>query len=188
MPAGRASDSQGRGERKVPPSRRPVRARRDSAQGRAAQGKASQGKSAQRKPPPKRRPASRPRSSTGGAFQLSSTRRAAVLATLVCVMALSVAVPLRTYLSQRDELNAQEAQRAELEVQVRQLEQRKQELSDPEQVEAEARARLGYVRPGETPYIVEVPQAPAPPPPRAPGDDGVPWYEEMWNSVLGKDS
>ncbi|MDI2031883.1 septum formation initiator family protein [Saccharopolyspora sp. TS4A08] len=149
-------------------------------------------KQGQRKPAgkpgaPKRRPA-RPRSSTGGAFQLSSTRRAAVLALLVCVMALSVAVPLRTYLSQRDELAAQETQRAELEVQVRQLEQRKQELSDPEQVEAEARARLGYVRPGETPYIVEVPQAPAPPPPRAPGDDGVPWYEEMWNSVLGKES
>ncbi|RRO15494.1 septum formation initiator family protein [Saccharopolyspora rhizosphaerae] len=136
----------------------------------------------------KRRPANRQKSSTGGAFKLSSTRRAAVLALLVCVMALSVAVPLRTYLSQRDELAAQQAQQAELEVQVRQLEQRKQELSDPAQVEAEARARLGYVRPGETPYIVQVPQAPAAPPPLAPGDDGVPWYEEIWNSVMGKDS
>ncbi|MEB3366117.1 FtsB family cell division protein [Saccharopolyspora mangrovi] len=178
MPAGRASDPRGRGERNVPPSRRQVRARRDSAQ-RKPTGKPGA---------PKRRPASRPKSSTGGAFKLSSTRRAAVLALLVCVMALSVAVPLRTYLSQRDELAAQETQRAELEIQVRQLEQRKQELSDPAQVEAEARARLGYVRPGETPYIVEVPQAPAPPPPLAPGDDGVPWYEEMWNSVLGKES
>lgn len=181
MPAGRASDPQGRGERNVPPSRRQVRARRDSAQRRTTGTSSVRGA-------PKRRPASRAKSSTGGAFKLSSTRRAAVLALLVCVMALSVAVPLRTYLSQRDELAAQETQRVELEIQVRELEQRKQELSDPAQVEAEARARLGYVRPGETPYIVEVPQAPAPPPPRAPGDDGVPWYEEMWNSVLGKES
>lgn len=183
MPAGRASDPQGRGERNVPPSRRRVRARRAPAKGRPA-GNSPRSNNQH----PKRRPANRAKSSTGGAFKLSSTRRAAVLALLVCVMALSVAVPLRTYLSQRDELAAQETQRAELEIQVRQLEQRKQELSDPAQVEAEARARLGYVRPGETPYIVEVPQAPAPPPPRAPGDDGVPWYEEMWNSVLGKES
>jgi hypothetical protein len=108
---------------------------------------------------------------------------------LVCVMALSVSVPLRTYLSQRNELAAQEQQQAELTRQVRELEMRKQELSDPAQVEAEARARLGYVRPGETPYIVEVPVDPVPPPPPAvPADDGEPWYQELWESVMGKGS
>ena len=54
---------------------------------------------------------------------------------------------------------------------------------------AEARERLGYVRPGETPYIVELPdtspEAPERPRPAA-GD--VPWYEELWNSLLGKES
>ncbi|GAA4612496.1 septum formation initiator family protein [Saccharopolyspora hordei] len=108
---------------------------------------------------------------------------------LFCVMALSVSVPLRTYLSQRAELEAQEQQRAALVQQVNELEKRKQELTDPAQLEAEARARLGYVRPGETPYIVEVPTAPTtPPPPAESVDDGLPWYEELWNSLMGKES
>ncbi|GAA2331608.1 hypothetical protein GCM10009854_03420 [Saccharopolyspora halophila] len=176
MPAGRASQPRGRGERDTPPSRRSVRARRD------APGKTGPAKKA----PPRRGP--NPRSSTGGAFKLSSTRRAAVLALLVCVMALSVAVPLRTYLSQSDELAAQRHQEKVLEAQVRELEQRREQLSDPKQIEAEARARLGYVKPGETPYIVQVPETPAPPSPKEPDADGVPWYEKLWKSVVGKES
>lgn len=178
MPVGRASDPQRRDRRGEPPAeRRAARARRDGTKG--------SGKRPGRQPPAR----SRPKSSTGGAFKLSSTRRAASLAMLVCVMALSVSVPLRTYLSQRNELAAQEQQQAELTRQVRELEMRKQELSDPAQVEAEARARLGYVRPGETPYIVEVPVDPAPPPPPVvPADDGVPWYQDLWESVMGKGS
>ncbi|MBB5153585.1 FtsB family cell division protein [Saccharopolyspora phatthalungensis] len=177
MPVGRASDQQRRNHRGEPPAeRRGERARRDGAR--------SSGKRPGRRAPTR----SRPKSSTGGAFKLSSTRRAAGLAMLVCVMALSVSVPLRTYLSQHAELAAQEQQQADLTRQVRELELRKQELSDPAQVEAEARARLGYVRPGETPYIVEVPAPAAPPPPTASADDGVPWYENLWNSVMGKGS
>ncbi|MCI2420696.1 septum formation initiator family protein [Saccharopolyspora sp. K220] len=180
MPVGRASDPARRSRRgETPAERRSERARRDGA------GTKSSG----RRPGRQSSGRSRPKSSTGGAFKLSSTRRAAGLAMLVCVMALSVSVPLRTYLSQRNELAAQDQQQADLTRQVQELEQRKQELSDPAQVEAEARARLGYVRPGETPYIVEVPVQPvAPPPPEESANDGVPWYEELWDSVMGKDS
>ncbi|GAA2813153.1 hypothetical protein GCM10010470_55770 [Saccharopolyspora taberi] len=129
----------------------------------------------------------RPKSGSAGAFGLSSTRRAAVLATVVCAMALSVSVPLRTYLSQRDELATQEQRQVELAREVQDLRQRKAELSDPAHVEAEARARLGYVRPGETPYIVEVPAQPeAAPQPQEPPDDGRAWYEQLWDSVTGK--
>ncbi|MGW5642646.1 FtsB family cell division protein [Saccharopolyspora sp. NPDC003752] len=177
MPVGRASDPQRRNRRgDSPAERRSERARRDGT------------KTSGRRPGRPTPTRSRPKSSTGGAFKLSSTRRAAGLAMLVCVMALSVSVPLRTYLSQRNELAAQEQQQIELSRQVQELEQRKQELSDPAQLEAEARARLGYVRPGETPYIVEVPAAPPPPPPVTSSDDGLPWYEELWNSVMGKGS
>ncbi|GAA0512937.1 hypothetical protein GCM10011581_03490 [Saccharopolyspora subtropica] len=177
MPVGRASDRRRRARRgEDPAERRSERARRTGS-----------GKGTGKRPQSAAR--SRQRSSTAGAFKLSSTRRAAGLAMLVCVMALSVSVPLRTYLSQRAELEDQQQRRAELLQQVRELEQRKQELSDPAQVEAEARARLGYVRPGETPYIVEVPtEPPAPPPPVEPADDGVPWYEDLWNSVMRKGS
>jgi cell division protein FtsB len=118
------------------------------------------------------------------AFGLSTTRRAAVLAIVVCALALTVSVPLRTYLSQRDEVHIQEQRQAELREQVEALERRKAELEDPAQVEAEARRRLRYVMPGETPYMVELP-----------GDRGgasgadrervleESWYETLWNAV-----
>jgi cell division protein FtsB len=118
-------------------------------------------------------------------FGLSTTRRAAVFAIVVCALALSVAVPLRTYLGQRDDVELQEQRQADLRVQVEALEQRRAELDDPAQVEAEARRRLRYVMPGETPYMVELP-----------GDRGgeteepeqdkvkdESWYQLLWNAV-----
>ena len=122
-------------------------------------------------------------------FGMSSTRRAAVLALVVCALALSVAVPLRNYLSQRSELAEVQQQQDRLREQVAELEQRKAELQDPAQIEAEARRRLRYVRPGETPYIVQVPDKapdsaesgqPAAP---EPGDQPQPWYSDLWRSA-----
>jgi cell division protein FtsB len=123
------------------------------------------------------------------AMGLSTTRRAAVLAIVVCALALSVAVPLRTYLSQRDEVRIQEQRQADLRAQVEALEKRKAQLEDPAQVEAEARRRLRYVMPGETPYMVELPdesQAQG-------GADGsrkpeldASWYLTLWNAVSGE--
>lgn len=117
---------------------------------------------------------------------MSTTRRAAVVAIVVCALAFTIAVPLRTYLSQRTEVREQQAQQAQLQQQVAQLQGRKAELSDPAQIEAEARRRLRYVKPGETPYIVQLPEdkAPdaAPPPGRQPAA-GSSWYENLWNQV-----
>jgi cell division protein FtsB len=119
------------------------------------------------------------------AVGLSTTRRAAVLAIVVCALALSVAVPLRTYLSQRDEVTIQEQRQADLRGQVEALEKRKAQLEDPAQVEAEARRRLRYVMPGETPYMVELPDES-----QSPGGDGKKkplldqsWYLTLWNAV-----
>ncbi|RSM67659.1 septum formation initiator family protein [Kibdelosporangium aridum] len=116
----------------------------------------------------------------------ATTRRAAVLATVVAALALSVAVPLRTYLSQRDEVAAQERRQAELRAQVQQLEERKAQLSDPAQIQAEARRRLRYVMPGETPYMVQLPgdvggqsgQQPA-----SPSGPQQPWFQSLWDSI-----
>jgi cell division protein FtsB len=121
-------------------------------------------------------------------FGLSTTRRAAVFAIVVCALALSVAVPLRTYLGQRDDVAVEEQRSAELRAQVKALEDRKAQLEDPAQVEAEARRRLRYVMPGETPYMVELP-----------GDQGgeteepdkdkvkdESWYQLLWNAVSGE--
>jgi len=118
-------------------------------------------------------------------FGLSTTRRAAVFAIVFCALALSVAVPLRTYLGQRDDVAQQEQQKAELRAEVDALEARKAELDDPAQVEAEARRRLRYVMPGETPYIVELPE-------NSGGGQEEPdqarlkdesWYQLLWNAV-----
>jgi cell division protein FtsB len=142
-----------------------------------------------RKPPRPKAP-SRRGDGTGGAFGMTGTRRAAMFAMVLCALALSIAVPLRTYLSQRDELRDVGAEQQKLRETVAALEQRKAQLQDPGYVEIEARKRLHWVRPGEVPYIVQLP-----------GDEsrnteserpsGKPaaqrsWYEELWESVTHK--
>ncbi len=197
MASGRNDDSQRRRRRGATPSaRRSGRARRDEPREAREVGISRQARASRtpgKRPGGKASTRPRPRSSTGGAFKLSSTRRASVLALLVCALALSVSVPLRTYLSQRDELAAQRQQQTDLARQVRELDQRRAQLSDPAQVEAEARKRLGYVRPGETPYIVQLPSPPAAAPPGetsglqpAPQPPDLPWYQQLWTSIAGK--
>jgi cell division protein FtsB len=118
---------------------------------------------------------------------IATTRRAAVLATVVCALALSIAVPLRTYLSQRDEVANQEQRQADLKVQVQHLEERKAQLADPAQIQAEARRRLRYVMPGETPYMVQLPGdagiQPGQQPAQSPGPEQ-PWFQSLWDSVV----
>ncbi|WP_200834235.1 FtsB family cell division protein [Amycolatopsis alkalitolerans] len=126
----------------------------------------------------------------GGAARvlgMSTTRRAAVLAIVVCALAFTLAVPLRTYLSQRAEISQQEQQQAHLRDEVARLQARQAALNDPAQVEAEARRRLQYVMPGETPYLVQLPEdTPQGQQQRArqqaePG--GAAWYEQLWSTV-----
>ncbi|GAA4421564.1 septum formation initiator family protein [Actinokineospora soli] len=117
-------------------------------------------------------------------FGVSTTRRAAILATVVCALALSVAVPLRTYLSQRSDVEIQEQRQAELRAQVDELERRRVELADPEQVKAEARARLRFVMPGETPYMVELPGDSEPEAPTKSLPDQA-WYQNLWEQMAG---
>jgi hypothetical protein len=97
-------------------------------------------------------------------------------------------VPLRTYLGQRDDVARQEQRQAELRAEVDALEARKAELDDPAQVEAEARRRLRYVMPGETPYIVELPdgQAGGGKEPDRNKVDEASWYQLLWNAVSGE--
>ncbi len=104
---------------------------------------------------------------------------------MVCALAFTIAVPLRTYLSQRADVAEQEQRLAELKAEVSRLEQRREELHDPAQVEAEARRRLRYVMPGETPYMVQFPKNTAF---DGSGDEDrpaepKPWYEMMWEDV-----
>lgn len=115
------------------------------------------------------------------------TARAAVLALVVCLLAISLAYPLREYLTQRGDIGDYRAQVSKQATQVDQLEKQKRRWTSDTYVEAQARERLHYVLPGETAYIV------------LGGDDtlntdgviasaarpGVrsPWFTDLWRSV-----
>lgn len=122
----------------------------------------------------------------GRSFGLTSTRRTAILAIVLCAITLSVAVPLRNYLSVQSDLDSTAAEHRELSDKVAELERRKAVLDDPEEVEAQARERLRFVRPGETPYIVQLPGglpgalAGAPQPGAV---EVAPWYSQLWSSL-----
>jgi len=115
------------------------------------------------------------------------TGRAAVLALVVCLLAISLAYPLREYLSQRSDINDYRAKVSEQEARVAELRAQHERWEDDAYVEAQARERLHYVMPGETSYVVlEADEAPA--------QDGVveaqppaaarsPWFTDLWNSV-----
>ncbi|GAA1841667.1 hypothetical protein GCM10009836_21330 [Pseudonocardia ailaonensis] len=113
---------------------------------------------------------------------LSSTRRAAILAIVVCALALTVAVPLRNYVAQRQELSAVTAQQQSLAADVARLDEQKARLQNPDEVAAEARSRLGYVRPGEVPYVVELPNTPSAADMEA-ARKATPWYRTLWSDV-----
>ncbi|GAA1247592.1 hypothetical protein GCM10009609_08930 [Pseudonocardia aurantiaca] len=107
-----------------------------------------------------------------------------MLAVVVCALALTVVVPLRNYVAQRQELAAVTEQQQALADEVARLTQEQSRLADPAEVAAQARSRLGYVMPGEVPYVVELPPGaiagPAPDP-----HAGVPWYRSLWREVAG---
>src|SRR5690606_6142387 len=71
---------------------------------------------------------------------------------------------------------------------VAELERKKRALSDPAQIEAEARRRLRYVMPGETPYIVQLPgDAPTGEEHTSGGRTEIDaaWFEKLWAGRSG---
>ncbi len=120
----------------------------------------------------------------GYAVGITSGRRAALVAAVMCLLMLSVAVPLRNYVGQRAELAAAREQQQILTDKIAELERRQALLADPEHIETQARERLRYVRPGEAPYVVQLP----------PGSTVAavagaargplrPWYDQLWKSI-----
>ena len=115
------------------------------------------------------------------------TGRAAVLALVVCLLAISLAYPLREYLSQRGDISTVRARVAEQEKTVADLRREQKRWQDPAYVERQARERLHFVMPGETSYVVLEPD-------EARTRDGVvesaprpvarsPWFTDLWRTV-----
>jgi len=79
--------------------------------------------------------------------------RVALLGVLVGLVVL-YAGPARSYLQARGEARARNAEVQRLQREHERLEARRRALQRPGVVEAEAR-KLGYVKPGERPYVIE---------------------------------
>src|SRR5271155_2835788 len=116
-----------------------------------------------------------------------TARRAAILAAVVCVLTLTIAGPVRTYFAQRTEMKQLAASEKALHAQIQDLEQQKAKLGDPVFVAAQARERLGFVMPGDTPYQVQLPPNAALP--TEPGSQPAasatndPWYTSLWHTI-----
>ena len=112
------------------------------------------------------------------------TSRAAILALVVCAIALTLAYPVREYIAQRDEIAQLGEQQKAAQQQVEQLSAEQQRLGNESYIKGEARRRLHMCDPTKNCYVVL--------------DDGgnggqdtahahpaaaPPWYVTLWRSV-----
>ena len=117
-----------------------------------------------------------------------TARRAAILAAVVCVLTLTIAGPVRTFFAQRTEMNQLAASEAALRTQIAELESQKAKLADPVFIAAQARERLGFVKPGDIPYQVQLPpgtvlEQETGPQNKASGPSADPWYTALWHTI-----
>ncbi|MCF8611533.1 septum formation initiator family protein [Gordonia sp. HY285] len=112
-------------------------------------------------------------------------KRAAVITLVVVFLALTLAVPVRTYLSQRSEFNELQQANTQLQKEVAEYQRKAVEQNDPAYIEAKARERLQMVKRGERQVILIAPnkeqQEAAE---RAERErEANPWYQNMWDAV-----
>jgi cell division protein FtsB len=115
------------------------------------------------------------------------TSRAAVLAVVLCAVALSLAYPVREYLAQRRQIDQLEVQRESIAARLAALQAQQRRLTSNAYVEQQAEDRLHMCLPTLTCYVII---NPAPPPaarPAARPAAGPPWYERLWHSVREAD-
>ena len=116
------------------------------------------------------------------------TGRAAVLAVVICAIALSLAYPVREYITQRKQIDALVAQQQVMLNQVKGLQRQQARLNDPDYIEKVARQQLDMCFPRTTCYIVTGGQSQAGPAARAAKAGPAPWYDKLWKSVQQADA
>ena len=110
------------------------------------------------------------------------TGRAAVLAVVICAIALSLAYPVREYVAQRRQIDSLVAQQQVMQAQVKSLKAQQAKLSSSVYIEQLARQDLDMCFPGTKCYIVEGGQ-PLISTARSPRPGSAPWYDKLWQSV-----
>jgi cell division protein FtsB len=142
-------------------------------------------------PSPARSPAKGPADAAQAAAIAAASRqtrltgRAAVLAVVICAIALSLAYPVREYIAQRQQIDQLLAQQQATSAQVKVLQQQATALGQPSYVEQRARDELHMCFPDEQCYEVIDGQRPATVPASKP--TGNPWYQKLWQSVKRAD-
>jgi cell division protein FtsB len=107
------------------------------------------------------------------------TSRAAVLALLVCAIALTLAYPIREYIAEHRQIAQLEAESAQLAGRLRALKAQQQALASPVYIEQQARDQLHMCFPTQTCYVVV-----SPPPARGKAARShAPWYSVLWKSI-----
>ncbi|GAB1821195.1 FtsB family cell division protein [Herbidospora sp. RD11066] len=115
------------------------------------------------------------------------TGRAAILAVVVCAIAMSLAYPVREFLAQRRQIAQLEQQQAKALSDLRSLEEERKRLEDPEYIKRAAREKLHFCEPGAHCYGVleDKTKTSAATGPRKPAVS--PWYISLWQSVEAAD-
>lgn len=126
-----------------------------------------------------------------GPGRAGTTRRAAILGMVVIALAVSAALPVREFVSQRGRITELAQLQVVEQQRVAALEQRKKQLADPDYVSREIRERLQLVKPDESAYVLLAPPSPPPPAPGqaapAPGGPDAPWYARFYGSFGAAD-
>jgi cell division protein FtsL len=115
------------------------------------------------------------------------TSRAAVLAVVICAIALSLAYPVREYLAQRRQVDQLVTQQQTMLTQVKNLQGELARLSDRSYIEQLARQELDMCFPGTQCYVIEGSQ-PLINGTRPQSSGPAPWYAKLWHSVEQADA
>ena len=113
------------------------------------------------------------------------TGRAAVLAIVLCAIALTLAYPVREYIADRRQIDQMAVSNARLAQQVKYLRTEAHSLASPTVIEQEARDDLHMCFPQQTCYDIIPLVSPHAKAGRKPA--GSPWYGRLWASVQKAD-
>lgn len=112
------------------------------------------------------------------------TGRAAILALVLCAIALSLAYPVREYIAERRQIDQLQVQGQLIAWQLKQLQAERTQLTTPAYIEQQARDRLHMCLPTQICYVI-IGQAAHHGP--AAKSAGMPWYARLWSSVRKAD-
>jgi cell division protein FtsB len=115
------------------------------------------------------------------------TGRAALLAVVMCAIALSLAYPVREYIAQRQQIDQLLAEQQTVSAQVKALQAQDQKLSQNWYIEQEAQDQLHMCFPQQQCYEVVSGQS-AKAAAAAPQAVADPWYAKLWDSVQQADA